>query len=124
MMTKDEAKRASETELRSRKLARPMTLEELNVFCEEMYKRLEFKSHSERLADILKWAGAGNPKTCPARPTETYSASDLRRDATRNQSMCTRSRFECLGSCPSGLYLSAFMRATLPPSKGRSTSAI
>ncbi len=33
-----------------------MTLEELNVFCEEMYKRLEFKSHSERLAGILKWA--------------------------------------------------------------------
>jgi hypothetical protein len=48
MMTKDEAKRASETELRSRKLARPMTLEELNVFCEEMYKRLEFKSRSVR----------------------------------------------------------------------------
>ena len=48
MMTKDEAKRALETELRSRKLATPMTLEELNVFCEEMYKRLEFKSHSER----------------------------------------------------------------------------
>jgi hypothetical protein len=32
MMTKDEAKRALETELRSRKLAKPMTLEELNVF--------------------------------------------------------------------------------------------
>jgi hypothetical protein len=27
-----------------------------NVFCEEMCKRLEFKSESERLADILKWA--------------------------------------------------------------------
>ena len=38
MMTKDEAKRALETELRSGKLAKPMTLEELNVFCEEMYK--------------------------------------------------------------------------------------
>ena len=36
MMTKDEAKRALETELRSRKLAKPMTLEELNVFCEEI----------------------------------------------------------------------------------------
>jgi hypothetical protein len=56
MMTKDEAKRALETELRSRNLAKPMTLEELNVFWEQMYKRLEFKSHSERLADILKWA--------------------------------------------------------------------
>jgi hypothetical protein len=39
MMTKDEAKRALETELRSRKLAKPMTLEELNVFCEEMYTK-------------------------------------------------------------------------------------
>ena len=47
MMTKDEAKYALETELRSRKLVKPMTLEELNVFCGEMYKRLEFKSHSE-----------------------------------------------------------------------------
>ena len=33
-----------------------MTLEQLNVLCEEMYKRLEFKSESERLADIIKWA--------------------------------------------------------------------
>ena len=56
MMTKDEARRALEAELRSHELAKPMTIGELNVFCEEMYKRLEFKSHSERLADILKWA--------------------------------------------------------------------
>jgi len=28
-----------------------MTLEELNVFCGEMYKRLEFKSHTERLPE-------------------------------------------------------------------------
>ena len=32
MMTKDEAKYALETELRSRKLVKPMALEELNVF--------------------------------------------------------------------------------------------
>jgi hypothetical protein len=38
MRTKDEARRALEAELRSRKLAKPMTLEQLNVFCEEMYK--------------------------------------------------------------------------------------
>jgi len=56
MRTKDEARRALEAELRSRKLAKPMTLEQLNVFCEEMYKQLEFKSETERLADILKWA--------------------------------------------------------------------
>jgi hypothetical protein len=45
-MTKDEARRALEAELRSRKLAKPMTLEELNVFCEQMYKQLEFKPHT------------------------------------------------------------------------------
>ena len=56
MMTKDEARHTVEVELQSRKLTKPMTLEQLNVFCEEMYKRLEFKSESERLADIIKWA--------------------------------------------------------------------
>jgi hypothetical protein len=56
MMTKDGAKRALETELRSRKLTKPMTLDQLNVFCGQMYKRLQFKSESERLADIIKWA--------------------------------------------------------------------
>jgi hypothetical protein len=65
MMTNDEARRALETELRSRKLVKPMTLEELNVFCEEMYKRLEFKSHSERLTDILKWAKAWQSENLP-----------------------------------------------------------
>jgi hypothetical protein len=56
MMSKDEARSTVEAELRSRKLTKPMTLEQLNVFCEEMYKRLQFKSKTERLADILKWA--------------------------------------------------------------------
>jgi hypothetical protein len=56
MMTKDEARHTVEAEPRSPKLTKPMTLEQLNVFCEEMYKRLEFKSESERLADIIKWA--------------------------------------------------------------------
>jgi hypothetical protein len=62
MMTKDEAKYALETELRSRKLVKPMTLEELNVFCGEMYKRLEFKSLREWLTDILKWTKAWQSK--------------------------------------------------------------
>jgi hypothetical protein len=44
---------------------KPMTLEELNVFCGEMYKRLEFKSHSERLVDILKWAEDWQSKNLP-----------------------------------------------------------
>jgi hypothetical protein len=65
MMTKDEARRAVEAELRSRKLAKPMPIEELNVFWEEMYKRLELKSHSERLADILKWDKAWESKNVP-----------------------------------------------------------
>ena len=56
MMTKDEARRAVEAELQSRKLTKPLTLDQLNVFCAEMYNRLQFKSKSERLADILKWA--------------------------------------------------------------------
>jgi hypothetical protein len=56
MMTKDEARHAVEVELQSRKLTKPMTLDQLNLFCAEMYKRLQFKSKSERLADILKWA--------------------------------------------------------------------
>jgi hypothetical protein len=66
MMTKDEARRALEAELRLRKLAKPMTLEQLNVFCEEMYKRLEFKSESERLADIIKWAEGWQSKNLPS----------------------------------------------------------
>jgi hypothetical protein len=65
MMTKDEARRALEAELRSGKLVKPMTLEELNVFCEEMYKRLEFKSDRERLVDILKWAEGWQSKNLP-----------------------------------------------------------
>jgi len=65
MLTKDEARRVLEAELRSRKLAKPMTIGELHVFCEEMYKRLEFKSRSERLVDILKWAEGWQSKNLP-----------------------------------------------------------
>ena len=43
-----------------------MTLEELNVFCGEMYKRLEFKCHRERRTDILKWAGDWQSKRLAA----------------------------------------------------------
>jgi hypothetical protein len=72
MMTKDEARRVLETELRSRKLVKPMTLEELNLVCEEMYKRLKFKSHSERLVDILKWAEEWQSQNLP-RSVERHS---------------------------------------------------
>jgi hypothetical protein len=64
MMTKDEARRALGAELRSRKLAKPMAIEELNVFCEEMYKQLEFKSHNERLTDILNKAWQSKNLPC------------------------------------------------------------
>lgn len=66
MMTKDEARRAIEAELQSRKLTKPMTLDQLNVFCEKMYKRLQFKSENERLADIMKWAGGWQSKNFPS----------------------------------------------------------
>jgi hypothetical protein len=66
MMTKDEARRAVEVELQSRKLTKPMMLDQLNVFCEEMYKRLQFKSKSERLADILIWAHSWQSKNLPS----------------------------------------------------------
>jgi hypothetical protein len=64
MMTKDEARRALGAELRSRKLAKPMAIEELNVFCAEMYKQLEFKSHNERLTDILNKAWQSKNLPC------------------------------------------------------------
>ncbi len=51
---------------------------ETNVFCEEMYKRLVFKSHSERLADILNWAKAWQSKNLPTRLLENYSAAPAR----------------------------------------------
>ena len=50
MMTKEDAKRAVEAELHSQKL----TVVEMTDFRQEMYKRLEFKSDSERLANIRK----------------------------------------------------------------------
>jgi hypothetical protein len=65
MMTKDDAKRAVEAELQSRKLTKPMTVVQMTDFCQEMYKRLEFKSHSERLADIRKWADAWQSTRLP-----------------------------------------------------------
>jgi hypothetical protein len=54
MMTTEDAKRAVEAELHSRKLTKPMTLVEMTDFCQEMYKRPEFQSDSERMADVRK----------------------------------------------------------------------
>ena len=56
MMTKEQAKSMVEAELRLLKLTKPMTTEEMTSFCQEMYKRLQFKSANERLADIRLWA--------------------------------------------------------------------
>jgi hypothetical protein len=66
MITKDKARRAVEAELQSRKLTKPMTLDQLNIFCEEMYKRLQFKSEGERLANIIKWADGWQSKNLPS----------------------------------------------------------
>jgi hypothetical protein len=66
MITKAEARRAVEAELQSRKLTKPMTLDQLNIFCEEMYKRLQFKSEGERLANIIKWADGWQSKNLPS----------------------------------------------------------
>jgi hypothetical protein len=50
MMSTEDAKRAVEAELHSQKVTKPMTLVEMTDFCQEVYKRLEVKSDSERLA--------------------------------------------------------------------------
>ena len=54
MMTTEDAKRAVEAELHSRKLTKPMTLVEMTDFCQEMYKLPGFKSDGERMADVRK----------------------------------------------------------------------
>ena len=55
-MTKEQAKDVVEAELRSLNLTRPMMTGEMTTFCQGMYKRLQFKSPNERLADIRQWA--------------------------------------------------------------------
>jgi hypothetical protein len=56
MMNREQAKDVVEMELRSLKLTKPMMAEEMTSFCRGMYKRLQFKSPNERLADIRRWA--------------------------------------------------------------------
>ena len=56
MMTKEQAKDVVEAELRSLNLSKPMMTEEMTSFCQGMYRRLQFKSPNERLADIRRWA--------------------------------------------------------------------
>ena len=55
-MMKEEVKAAVVTELQSRKLTEPMTEAEMTLFCQEIYKRLQFKSKNDRLVDIRNWA--------------------------------------------------------------------
>jgi hypothetical protein len=50
MMSAEDANRAVEAERHSQKVTRPMTLVEMADFCQGVYKRLEVKSDSERLA--------------------------------------------------------------------------
>ena len=56
MMTKEQAKDVVETLLRSLNLSKPMMTEGMASFCQGMYRRLQFKSPNERLADIRRWA--------------------------------------------------------------------
>lgn len=55
MLTKEEAKVAVHAELRSRKLAKPLSSADLLAFCKEMRERLEFRTQSEALSDIKAW---------------------------------------------------------------------
>ena len=55
-MTREQAKDVVETELRALNLTKPMMADEMTSFCRAMYKRLQFKSPNERLADIRQWA--------------------------------------------------------------------
>jgi hypothetical protein len=55
MMSKEDAELAVKSELRARKLTKPMTPTELLMFCQEMYNKLQFRSKSDRLSDIRVW---------------------------------------------------------------------
>ena len=55
MMTKEEAKSTVEAELSARKLTKKMTPTELLMYCQGAYKRLQFKTKGDRLADIRAW---------------------------------------------------------------------
>ena len=56
MLTKEEAKVAVHAELRSRKLTEALGPTDLLAFCEEMRRRLEFRTQGVALSDIKTWA--------------------------------------------------------------------
>jgi hypothetical protein len=55
MLTKEEAKVAVHAELRSRNLTEPLGSADLLAFCEEMRRRLEFRTQGVALLDIKAW---------------------------------------------------------------------
>ena len=55
MLTKEEAKVAVHSELRSRNLLEPFGATDLLAFCKEMSGRLEFRTQGEALSDIRAW---------------------------------------------------------------------
>jgi hypothetical protein len=55
VMSKEDAEAAVKSELRARKLTKPMTSAEVLMFCQEMYSKLQFRSKSDRLSDIRVW---------------------------------------------------------------------
>jgi hypothetical protein len=55
MLTKEEAKVAVHAELRNRRLTEPLGSADLLAFCQEMRRRLEFRTQGEALSDIKAW---------------------------------------------------------------------
>jgi hypothetical protein len=56
MMTREQARVEVHAELRRRNLTKPLADADLLVFCQEMGKRLEFRTQSEALSEIKAWA--------------------------------------------------------------------
>ncbi len=55
MLTREQARVAVHTELRSRNLTKPLGSADLLAFCKEMHRRLQFRTQGEALSDIKAW---------------------------------------------------------------------
>ncbi len=56
MMTREEARVAVHAELRRRRLTKPLGSADLLAFCQEMDRRLAFRTPGNPLSDIKVWA--------------------------------------------------------------------
>jgi hypothetical protein len=66
-MTKDEAKSEVEAKLRKQQLTKPMTENEMTVFCLAMVKNLELNSSA--LSDVRSWARSWQSEWLRSRPS-------------------------------------------------------